>query len=283
MLAQARSALQAILAPKAGARAELERIEDLAIATPGGVLRARCYLPRTARYAPLIVYFHGGGFVCCDVDTHDSVCAVLSAASGARLLSVDYRLAPETPFPGQIEDARAACAWAGENAGALGAQPGVIAVAGDSAGAYLAASIALEFNRKAAGAVALQVLLYPLVHLRDSVWAQEELRNFRILGRLASRYITHALGAQEPPSLLEADLRFAPPSIIAGGVLLDPVRRDANALADALRKQDVRVVERDYPFIAHGAFNFASYLPTADKALREVGQLIGAEMAAYQS
>ena len=279
ILAQTRRGLRTLLAVSAARAGGLARIEDLKIEGPGGPLRARYYEAAGAGAAPLIVFFHGGGFVCCGIDTHDSICSWLAKASQGRVLSVDYRLAPETPFPGQLQDARAACAWAFQNAHRFGAAPNRIALAGDSAGAYLAATMALEINRAIPGAAALQILLYPLIHVHDTMWADEELRNFRFLGRVACIYIAKSLGAEALPSLLDIDLSAAPPTIIAGGGPMDPVRADVRAFVAALRDAGVRVTKRKYPALMHGALNFTAYSRTATSALQEVGEVARAELA----
>jgi acetyl esterase len=143
ILAQTRRGLRTLLAvPKARAGG-LAKGADLDLPGAASPLRARYYEAANAIDAPLLVFFHGGGFVCCDIDTHDSICSWLAKSSHSRVLSVGYRLAPETPFPGQIEDVRAACAWAFQNAQRFGAAPGSIGVAGDTAGAYIAPTIAL--------------------------------------------------------------------------------------------------------------------------------------------
>lgn len=277
VLAQTRRGLRTLLAVPAARAAGLARVEELELPGPAGALRARYYEAKDALEQPLVVFFHGGGFVCGDIDTHDSVCSWLAQSAQGRVLSVGYRLAPETPFPGQLHDARAACAWAMENAVRFGAAPGRIAVSGDSAGAYLAATMALEINRVTPGAVALQVLLYPLIHVQDSMWADEELRNFRFIGRVACLYIAKSLGAEALPSLLDVDLSAAPPTIVAGGGPLDPVRSDVKAFVSALREAGVRVLEKKYPPLMHGGLNFTAYSKTATSALREVGELVRAE------
>lgn len=279
ILVQTRRGLRTLLAVPAARAAGLAKVEDIAIPGPHGQLRARYYEAVNAETAPLLVYFHGGGFVCCDIDTHDSICSWLAKSSHSRVLSIGYRLAPETPFPGQLEDVRAGCAWAFQNAPRLGATPEKLILAGDSAGAYLAATMSLEINRATPGAIALQVLLYPLVHVQDSLWADEELRNFRFLGRVAALYIARSLGAEALPSLLDIDLSAAPPTIIAGGGPMDPVRNDAKALIDALRKANVRVVEKKYPVLMHGGLNFTAYSKTAITALQDVGELVRQEFA----
>lgn len=277
ILEQTRRGLRTLLAVPAARAAGLAKVEDLEIPGPGGQLRARYYEAADAVEAPLLVYIHGGGFVCCDIDTHDSICSWLAKSSRGRVLAVSYRLAPETRFPGQLEDVRAACAWAFQNAARLGATPEKIVLAGDSAGAYLAATATLEINRANPGAVPLKVLLYPLVHVQDSLWADEELRNFRFLGRVAALYIARSLGAESLPSLLDVDLSAAPPTIVAGGGPLDPVRNDAKALVDALRKAGVRVTEKKYPVLMHGGLNFTAYSKTATTALQDVGELVRQE------
>jgi acetyl esterase len=279
MLTQTRGALRTILARPAARARGLARIEDLRVPGADGDLRARLYEPADASAAPLILFFHGGGFVCGDIDTHDSLTSWLAKSSGARVLSVGYRLAPETRFPGQIDDARAACAWALQAAASFGAAPDRLVVSGDSAGAYLAAFCALELNMRTPGTVPMQALFYPLVHLEDSLWAEEEVRNFRFLGRLAALYIAAKLGAERFPSLLELDLARSPTTILAGGGALDPVRADVRAYAHALGGQGVRVIEKKYPVLMHGGLNFTSVSKMAVNVIGDVGAALRAEFA----
>lgn len=279
VLEQNRRALRALLVTPKARASGLAKVEDLYIPGPAGQLRARYYEAADIANTPMTLFFHGGGFVTCDIDTHDSICSHLAKASAGRVLSVDYRLAPETRFPGQIEDARAACVWAFQNAQDFGASPNKLALAGDSAGAYLAATMALEINRATPGAVPLQVLLYPLVHVQDSLWAEEELRNFRFLGRAAAFYIARFLGAEALPSLLDVDLSAAPATIVAGGGPLDPVRADAKAFVAKLREAGVRVIERKYATLTHGGLNLTASSKTAIRALEEVGALMREELA----
>ncbi len=279
ILAQTRRGLRTLLAVPAARAGGLAKVDDLEVPGAAGPLPARYYEAKDAHAAPLMLYFHGGGFVCCDIDTHDSICSWLAKSSGGRVLSVGYRLAPEAQFPAQLEDARAACAWAFQNAQRFGASPTSIVLAGDSAGAYLAATMALELNRATPGAVALQVLLYPLIHVQDSLWAEEELRNFRFLGRVACLYIARSLGAEALPSLLDVDVSAAPATIVAGGGPMDPVRADVKSFVDKLRKAGARVTEKKYPVLMHGGLNFTAYSKTAVNALQEVGKLVQSELA----
>jgi acetyl esterase len=275
VLEQTRKAVRAVLALPAARAEGLGRTEDFAIPGPGGPMRARYYQAADPEPGPIILFFHGGGFMVGDIDTHDGLCSWLVKAYRGRLISVDYRLAPETHFPGQIEDARAACAWTLDNAGRLGATARQLIPCGDSAGGYLAAAMALELNRAALGTVPLQVLLYPLVHVEDAIWREEALKNFRFVGRAAAYYIARGL-AEPLPSLLDADLSLAPTTIVAGGGPMDPVSADTDALVAALRHAGVHVVERKYAMLTHGGFNLTAVSKTAIQALTEVGELMRA-------
>ena len=152
-----RAAIEA--APIPALRTELGRVEDVTIPGPAGPLRARLYAT-DAQVRPLTIFWHGGGWVLCSIETHDALCRALAAASGCAILSVDYRLAPEHKFPAAPDDAVAAMVWAAENASRLGCREGAIALAGDSAGANLAVAASLA---AASYGVALSHLLlfYP--------------------------------------------------------------------------------------------------------------------------
>ena len=129
----------------------MARVDEIEIPTAAGPLPARHYVPpgvHGGEPPPLLVFFHAGGFVLGDLETHDGVCRFLAAAAGVAVLSVDYRLAPEHPFPAATDDAREAFAWTAENAATLGADPARIAVGGDSAGGNLAAGVAIRARER---------------------------------------------------------------------------------------------------------------------------------------
>ncbi|NEX95177.1 alpha/beta hydrolase [Caulobacter sp. 17J65-9] len=257
----------------------LGEVRELAPPGPGGPLRARLYAPVNApAHGPALLYFHGGGFVCGSIDTHDSVCRWLAASSGVRFISCGYRLAPETAFPGQQADALAAARWVREEAGALGVDPERLALGGDSAGAYLAALTALTLNAERPGSVPLQLLLYPLLHLEDAVWREEVLRHFRVIGRVAAQSIRREIGDAPFPSLLEAPLDHAPPTLLAGGGPLDPVRADVEAYGQRLAGAGRLVFERTWPALVHGGLNLTHLSKGSVSALTEVGTLLGKEM-----
>src|SRR5437870_8274937 len=144
---------------------EIGTVKDLTADGPAGTIPARLYRPKgvpASTMLPALVYFHGGGWVIGDIETHDVLCRQLTADAGIEVVSVDYRLAPEHKFPAAVDDAWAATKWVEANAGKLGVDPKRIAVGGDSAGGNLAAVVALLARDAGAPAIALQVLLYPV-------------------------------------------------------------------------------------------------------------------------
>lgn len=147
-----------------GALPRVDRVQDLKIPGPGGDLAIRAITPEGAGTAllPVVSYYHGGGWVAGDLDSHENVCRALANAAGALVVSVDYRLAPENPFPAAAEDAHAAAAWLAVNAGEIGGDPSRLAVCGDSAGGNLAAAAAMMARDRGGPSIALQVLAYPI-------------------------------------------------------------------------------------------------------------------------
>ena len=254
----------------------LAQIRNLDYPAASGRRAARLYVPTQApAVGPAILFFHGGGFVISDIETHDALCQRLADAAGVRVISAAYGLAPEHPFPSQVDDARAALAWLLDQAGELGVDPDRLAVAGDSAGAYLAATVANEANTRRPGAVRAQGLFYPLVHLDDEVWAQTLLRDARLIGRLAVAYINAQLASARAPSLLDAVGPATPPTFLVSGALLDPVHPDAVTYAQALEAAGVPVELKTYPGQAHGFVNFTHVLPAAVEAVTTLGARLG--------
>lgn len=250
------------------------------IRLPGaaGPLEARLYHPQgVAADAPLLLFFHGGGFVVSDLDTHEALCIRLADAGGLRVLSASYRLAPEHRFPAQLDDAVAAARWvlSAADKGVGGA--GGFAIGGDSAGGYLAAATAARIETEQPGAIRAQLLLYPLLHLDEQVWAASLLRETRLIGWAAARYIRAQLsaGPAGAPSLLTPGAVAHAPTVIAVGGLLDPVRADALVLAAQLERAGVNVALREYPTLIHGFGNLTHASGAARRAVAEVGRLVG--------
>jgi acetyl esterase len=254
----------------------LAQVRNLDYPAASGKRAARLYVPmHAAAVGPGILFFHGGGFVISDIETHDALCQRLADAAGVRVVSAAYGLAPEHPFPSQIDDARAALAWLLDQAAELGIDPDRLAVSGDSAGAYLAATVANEANARWPGAVKAQGLFYPLVHLDDEIWARTLLRDARLIGRLAVAYVNAQLANARAPSLLDAVGPASPPTFLVSGALLDPVHPDAVTYARALETAGVTVELKEYPGQAHGFVNFTHVLPVAVEAVATLGARLG--------
>ncbi|MDE3070818.1 MAG: alpha/beta hydrolase, partial [Acidobacteriota bacterium] len=226
----------------------------------GVPLRARHYRPTDSAAArALILYFHGGGFVFGDLDTHDSLCRLLCSHSGAQVVAVDYRLSPEHPFPAAIEDARGALRWAQLNAGALGADPGRIGGGGDSAGGSLAAVVSQLAARDGGSAPALQLLMYPgtdMVAGRPSRQHFEE--GFFLTGADIAWFLEQYVGASgaalDDPRIspLRADdlTGLAPALVVTAG--FDPLRDEGEAYAGALEAAGVPVTQMRFGGLIHG-------------------------------
>ncbi len=257
---------------------EMAEVEALEIPVDGGAIAARGYTPEGlgAGAAPGLVYFHGGGFVVGSLDTHDRLCRKLADLARCKVIAVDYRLAPEHPFPGPVEDAIASFRWAAANAGALGLDPARIAVGGDSAGANLSA-VLCQVVRDAGDAVrpCFQLLVYPATDLVGEYASRDEnAEGYMLTRRLLDYFSAHYLGGSGEPEdprrspLLAPSLADLPPALVVTAEY-DPLRDEGAAYADAMKAAGVDVTYRDYPGMLHGFFNFGG---AVDAAARAVGE-----------
>jgi acetyl esterase len=240
---------------------------------------SRLYRPSSDEGLGLLVYFHGGGWVVGDLETHDSTCRLLAAESGHAVLAVDYRLAPEHPFPAALDDAVAATGWAAANAEALGCAPGKLAVGGDSAGGNLAAAVSQQ------GAVPLrfQLLVYPVTDVRCNTESYEDFAAGPYLTRASMAwYIGHYLSggdvAEEDPRvspLLAADeaLAKSPPTHVVT-VEMDVLRDEGEAYAERLRAAGVPTTHRRYEGMFHGFFALPEVLDAGREAVAEASEAL---------
>ncbi|MDB5448040.1 MAG: alpha/beta hydrolase, partial [Phenylobacterium sp.] len=233
--------------------AEAVERRDLLAAGAAGPLRARLYTPGPDAEAGL-VYFHGGGWVAGGLGTHDGVCRRLAAASGAKLLAVDYRLAPEHPFPAAVEDALAVTAWAAAQAQALGFDSQRLGVGGDSAGAGLAAVVA---QSPSAPPLALQVLLCPILDLaRESPSRREFAEGYFLDAATLAQDLSDYRGGHADlrdvrlSPLLAEDLAGQPPALVHAAEY-DPFRDEAEAYARRLSEAGVPVRLTRWPGMIH--------------------------------
>jgi acetyl esterase len=249
----------------------------------------RIYRPLSAdgrRPLAAVVYLHGGGWVTCDLDTHDRLCRTLANRSGAAVIAVDYRRAPEHPFPAAVDDGLAALDWTRAHAADLGVDLARLAVAGDSAGGNLAAVIARR-DRDGGGAppLALQVLLLPVTDAAmDTPSYTENADGFYLTHAAMRWYWDHYLGGADPlhpdaSPLRASDLRGLPPALVVTAEY-DPLRDEGEAYAERLRTAGVRVRFRRYEGMVHGFIRWGAAVDAATAALDEVGRGIGEALTA---
>lgn len=273
---RARKAFGFMLARRDRTTPMLAQLRNFNVEGAAGPLAARLYTPQGAEEpGPLLVFFHGGGFVLGDLETHDAFCVRLADAAKVRVLACRYRLAPEAAFPAQLDDALAAFRWIAARAKEFGADPDALALGGDSAGGYLAVAATARLNAERPGAVKAQVLVYPLLTLDDDVWASSLLQDSRIVGRLAVQFIRAQLATTEAPSLLGTLSEKAPPTLLVAGGPLDPCRPDALTYARELAAAGVAFEERYYPALPHGFIHLTHVSAPAREAVAEIGAMAG--------
>ncbi|HEY1655447.1 MAG TPA: alpha/beta hydrolase [Candidatus Tumulicola sp.] len=239
-------------------------VRHVAIPGPGGPIMARAYYPSLSGPLPLVVYFHGGGWVFGSVQNIDVPCRQLANASGWIVLVAQYRLAPEARFPSAVLDAYAVVSWALAHAESLDADPGTVAVAGDSAGGNLAAAATLLARDRGAPLPRHQLLLYPVLDSEMRGASYREFRDGYLLSTAAvardwSLYLRDDLDRANPYAapLLARTLRGLPPATIFTAQY-DPVRDDGAEYARRLREDGVTVEYRCFDGLVHAAFQMAN-------------------------
>lgn len=262
-------------------------VEPVAIPGPAGTMDARLYVPAEAGDpSPLLVYFHGGGWVIGGLDTHDDPCRFLAAHAGTRVLSVDYRLAPEHPFPAAAEDAFAAYEWATANTARLGADPGRIGVGGDSAGANLAAAACLTAREASLPLPAMQLLIYPVTETVGAARSRQTFGEGFLLTRadmdwFEAHYLPPGVDRDDPRvALLEADDLAGLPAAYVATAGFDPLRDEGEAFAARLREAGVKVALRRHPGLIHTFLNLSAICPTARAAVLEAAGALRMGLAA---
>ena len=260
-------------------------VRDVSVPGPGGALRVRLFRPAHAGPLPLVVYVHGGGWVIGSIEGFDPLCRALANAAGALVASVDYRLAPEHPFPAAPDDVCAAVRWLADHARELDADPDRIAVAGDSAGGNLATVAARRLRDAGGPPLRFQALIYPVCDSALDTASYRECGEGPGLTTASMRrfwdlYLDGADGRHPDASPLRAeDLSGLPPAFVLT-VTADVLRDEGEAYARALEAAGVPVTLRRYDGAVHGFFRWLAVSRLAREAVAEVGAALRANLGA---
>lgn len=245
-------------------------VRDVKVAGPE--IPVRFYKPEMAEPAPVLIYFHGGGWVLGDLDSHDHVCRALANKVPCAVVSVDYRLAPEHKFPAAAEDSYAATEWVATHAAELGIDVSRIAVGGDSAGGNLATVVSQMARDRGRPGIVFQLLIYPATDMRLGAASIDENAHAPVLTKAAMVwFVDHYLNGDQDrinplaSPLLAADLRGLPPAFVLTAEC-DPLRDEGEEYGRRLEAAGVRAEVRRYEGMPHGFFSFAAGLDTGRRA-----------------
>ncbi len=260
---------------------EVGGVEDRVIGVDGRDVPVRVYRPERPAGPGAAVFFHGGGWVFGDLQSHDGMCRSITRRSGITTVAVDYRRAPEHPFPAAVDDAAGVVRWLAARGGEIGVAAPPLAVAGDSSGGNIAAAVSLALRDEGHSPVAFQALLYPATDPAMSTGSYRRNADDPFLSADEMAWYWSQYGGGRAPGdpraalSAVADLRGLPPTylLVAG---LDPLRDEGLAFADALRRSGVPVRCREYPDMPHGFLLFAGRLSRAVEGLSEAADEIAA-------
>ncbi len=249
------------------------QVEDRSLPGPAGEIPVRVYRPARPGLLPALVYFHGGGWVICSLDTHDNVCRALANRVGCVVVSVDYRLAPEHRYPAGRDDCYAAARWVAERGAALGVDAARVAVGGDSAGGNLAAVVALMARDRGGPRLAAQLLVYPITNDDFDTPSYVDYAEGHLLTRKAMRwffghYLDDPARSREPwvCPLRAERLDGLPPAHVVTAEF-DPLRDEGEAYAQRLRRAGVPTTLVRYDGMFHGFFSMFEPLDKGRAAL----------------
>lgn len=254
-------------------------VTDVPLTRPDGtVLLGRLYRPLDSRpdeELPLIVYFHGGGWCVGDVDSYDVLCRQLANGSRCSVLSVEYRLAPESPFPAAVEDAIFCTEWAARSHGLLGIDPGRIALTGDSAGGNLCIVTALAARESRAVSIRFIVLIYPSTEIFSSRSSRKEfgrgyLLDSESLEWFYARYLRHGDAYEWRASPMLAESFSGLPPMLLVTAECDPLRDDGVAFAERVREEGGSVEHLAVPGVVHGFLTLGKFFPEAREVLQQI-------------
>ena len=283
---QARAKMRALLEANQIPAPAIYRVEDRHIAGADGQIAARIYTPEGSPPMGVLVYFHGGGWVLGDLESHDRVCRALANGAGCVVVSIDYRLAPEHVFPAGAMDCYAATQWVAENAASFGADRSRMAVGGDSAGGNLAAAVSLMARDRGGPAINFQLLLYPVTDCALDTPSQKE---FAEDGYVLSRadmewfwknYLDRPAEKNNPYAcpLRAKNLSGLPPALVLTASH-DPLRDEGERFAERLIAAGVKVTCTRYEGVTHGFVSFADALDKGKEGIRQAADALKAAFA----
>jgi len=283
---QARAKMRALLEANQIPAPAIYRVEDRHIAGADGQIAARIYTPEGSPPMGVLLYFHGGGWVLGDLESHDRVCRALANGAGCVVVSIDYRLAPEHVFPAGAMDCYAATQWVAENAASFGADRSRMAVGGDSAGGNLAAAVSLMARDRGGPAINFQLLLYPVTDCALDTPSQKE---FAEDGYVLSRadmewfwknYLDRAAEKNNPYAcpLRAKNLSGLPPALVLTASH-DPLRDEGERFAERLIAAGVKVTCTRYEGVTHGFVSFADALDKGKEGIRQAADALKAAFA----
>lgn len=278
---QARAKLRALIEANLISPPAIYRVEDRHIAGADGQIAARVYTPEGSPPMGVLVYFHGGGWVLGDLESHDHVCRALANGAGCVVVSIDYRLAPEHVFPAGAEDCYAATKWVAENAAALGADASRMAVGGDSAGGNLAAVVSMMARDRGGPAINFQLLIYPVTDCALDTPSQKE---FAADGYALSRadmewfwknYLDPGVEKNNPYAcpLRAKNLKGLPPALVLTASH-DPLRDEGERFAERLITAGVKVTCTRYEGVTHAFVSLADALDKGKEGLRQAADAL---------
>jgi len=262
----------------------IAKSEDRIIAGPGGDLPIRIYTPDAPGPLPILVYYHGGGWVIGSVDGSDNLCRAFANLTPCIVVSVEYRLAPEAKFPAGPEDCYAATQWVADHGTEFGGDPTRIAVTGDSAGGNRAAAVSIMARDRGGPKIAYQLLIYPVTDKNfDTPSYLEKAEGYGLMrdGMIYfwDLYLENEADADSPfASVLRADLAGLPPALVITAEY-DPLCSEGDALAEKLKAAGVPVEHISYPGQIHGFFNVGTMMKTGDVAVAAAAKSLAAALA----
>ncbi|MGO4885684.1 MAG: alpha/beta hydrolase [Bryobacteraceae bacterium] len=281
--AEARQAAVEALRETAFPPEEVYRVENMEVPCAGHAVPVRVYTPAGAGPFTCMMYFHGGGWVLCDLDTHDTTCRAIARRAQAVVVAVDYRLSPEHRYPAAVDDSYAATEWVASNAARLNIHPRRLAVGGDSAGGNLSAVMCLKSRDQSGPPIALQILVYPVTNLAAfDTPSYNEFAEGYYLSRaemewFRGHYLARSGDAQNPYAspLLAPDLHGLPPALVITAEC-DPLRDEGEAYARRLAEAGVEVTCTRYAGMVHPFFSLGGTLSQGRRAIEQVAAALRA-------